>query len=251
MATNNSSDRLWQKKLLPFMIFVLTALTIFFIITSYIEFREFKNRIDRTSQNDGELLKVMNISEGSLNTDEAIMSKNTQSGTEYVKWRTRVLLERESLNRRYNHSLSIIFSRVWTRYLGFLTGMILAMVGATFILGKLSEEMSELGGETSAIKFTLKTASPGIILAVLGTALLVTTLVVQSDVNVDDGNLYLGAQSDTSDQLPPKDINFGDATLPDDKESPAPVDGDVDKRKKEVERQLREIEKLKQQDSKR
>jgi hypothetical protein len=60
-------------------------------------------------------------------------------------------------------------SRLWTTYLGFVTGMIFALVGAMFVLGKLESDPSELKTKVgTALDTSFKSASPGLVLAVLG-----------------------------------------------------------------------------------
>ncbi|GGO80013.1 hypothetical protein GCM10011348_15750 [Marinobacterium nitratireducens] len=82
-------------------------------------------------------------------------------------------------------------AHLWIRYLGFITGMIMAVLGSVFILGKLRDsEASKLGAETSALKVSLTSASPGALLAVLGSAMMVTTIIAQQETNVRDLSLY-------------------------------------------------------------
>jgi hypothetical protein len=46
------------------------------------------------------------------------------------------VLEADALQRRYHQANANMLARVWTRQLGFITGMLLALVGAAFILGR-------------------------------------------------------------------------------------------------------------------
>jgi len=202
MSDDQNKDRLWQKKLLPFMVLSLIGLTIFFIVASYFEFRNFKESLELSSKSD-ELIIAPEIPE---------LFKDDKSATsDYIKWRTLVLLERDALNRRYNHSKTVILARMWTRYLGFLTGMILAIVGAIFVLGKLRESESKFDGEaTQILKLSITSASPGLLLATLGTILILATIIISPDVNVEDGNLYLFPQDTMpSTQAKPDSIYLG------------------------------------------
>jgi biopolymer transport protein ExbD len=201
-------DKEWQKKLLPFMMAVLVGLTVFFIVASYIEFRDFKVRLDKQS-NSEELKTILDNAENRFSAPE-----DKDKSVEYTKWRTMVWLEKESISQRYTHSNTLILSRMWTRYIGFLVGMIMGIVGAVFILGKLRESETKLGAEANLFKFSVTSASPGIILAVLGTLLLLTTIVVKTDVKVGDGNLYLPRMSDNKTSMdtdePPADFSIDD-----------------------------------------
>ncbi len=172
------------------MAITLIVLTVAFVFISFWEFGNFRLRLDAANKSQEELMRVMGAGEDPVK-DTVILNENKETGLEYVKWRSLVLIERETLYRRYNTTHSILFTQMLTRYFGFLTGMMLAMVGAVFILGKLQEEMSDLSGEASSVKLSVKSASPGIILVVLGTALLITTMVMGSNIYVDDVNIYL------------------------------------------------------------
>jgi hypothetical protein len=82
-------------------------------------------------------------------------------------------------------------SRVWTSYLGFVTGMVLALVGAAFILGKLQEPVSELSTALQGTSISLKSASPGLLLAALGTILMLATIITHHRIDVVDKAVYL------------------------------------------------------------
>ena len=69
--------------------------------------------------------------------------------------------------------------------------MICTLVGAIFILGKLQEPPSALSGDAASWKFSLNTSSPGIVLATLGTILMVTTLVVPARIELEDKATFI------------------------------------------------------------
>ena len=172
----------WQSKLLPLMAGMLVLLTAFFIAATFWQAIRMQDRIENT---------------GSLHshvTEEMLSDSRAGIPHDEQRWRASVRLETYSIHSRYRQAGLILMSRVWIIYLGFVTGMILALVGATFILGKLREPESTLGADTSVAKFSVSTASPGIILAVLGTVLMTTTMVIRADVNVSDAPLYVGPE---------------------------------------------------------
>jgi hypothetical protein len=84
-------------------------------------------------------------------------------------------------------------ARIWITYLGFVTGMILSLVGAAFVLGKIRESASELSIKGPQWAVSLMSASPGIILAVLGASLVVVALVIHHPIETADAPLYLRA----------------------------------------------------------
>lgn len=101
-------------------------------------------------------------------------------------------LEREIIARRYRQASAMLSLRLWTRLMGFLTGMILAMVGAAFVLGRLSAPVSEISGGAQGATLSVKSASPGIVLAVLGTVLIAISLLMPVTTDVRDVAVYFG-----------------------------------------------------------
>lgn len=79
--------------------------------------------------------------------------------TAYLRFKILALLEADALHRRYHQANATMLARVWTRQLGFLTGMILALVGAAFVLGRLQETTSTVGIETKVAKASIACAS--------------------------------------------------------------------------------------------
>ncbi len=129
--------------------------------------------------------------QGALETVEKNLPESQRTKFDYIQWKTLVVLEQEVIRMRYQQINATLLLRTWTRYTGFLVGMVLALVGAFFILGRLREEASQLSGESGGFKVMLTSSSPGIILAVLGTILMIVTLAVKFDFEVNDRPVYL------------------------------------------------------------
>jgi hypothetical protein len=200
----SGADRTWQKRLLPVMVGLLVSLTAFFFVASFVQLYYLQTRIERAPR--------LDLSPAMASLDE--IAKDVQNGKvgdqlafnnrlEYARWKTLSLLEANALQHRYHHAGVLLISRIWTRYLGFVTGTILAMVGAAFILGKLQEASSNLGAEGGLWKVSLTTASPGLVLATLGTVLMLATLATNMDLQVNDGPVYLRDQPGTAASAPP------------------------------------------------
>jgi hypothetical protein len=177
----------WQKKLLPFMVGMIAALTFFFFIASCIQLYYLHKRIENSPELRLDALMA------DLKGNEQSMSETERVAS--LQWRTSVALEGHVLQRRYHQANVLLMSRIWTRYLGFVTGMILALVGAVFILGKIRESESKLDAEHGGWKFTFTTASPGLVLALLGTILMITTMALHHSIEVTDRPVYLNAVS--------------------------------------------------------
>lgn len=94
------------------------------------------------------------------------------------------------MDKRYRQASALLMSRIWTRQLAFMTGMVLAFIGAVFILGKLSEARTDVSLGDDHWKTAISSSSPGLILAFFGTVLLGTALIVQPKIEVQDRPVY-------------------------------------------------------------
>ena len=117
--------------------------------------------------------------------------------------RALLLLEANVVERRYHLSNALMMFAVWSRYLGFVTGMILAIVGAAFILGKLAEPESRLAaGAPGGWKAEIRSTSPGLVLCFLGVVLIVTAIVTLHSLTTRDASTYIMPINPTDDGGP-------------------------------------------------
>lgn len=172
----------WQERLLPTMNGLLIGLTIFFFLTTFGQMVYLHWSIFQSSPVD------INQSAGNALLDSAQTFDNRMKARELdVKSRMEVFI----VTQRY-HQISVqLMAGLWTRYLGFVTGMILALVGASFVLGKLREPNQKLESKFSGIDLSIRTTSPGIILAILGVTLMFATILDKDKYEVTDANVYL------------------------------------------------------------
>ena len=131
----------------------------------------------------------------------AIVSTTYEQQFELAKTRAAFALERELIARRYDQANLTLTTRLWTRLMGFITGIILALVGAAFVLGKLNEDVSEAAAKAGLpgqeFSFSVRSASPGIILAVMGTLLMALSISVQASYSAVDQAIYFGRVAGT------------------------------------------------------
>lgn len=179
LKLRRSSRAAWQQRLLPLMSAVLVGLTLFFLAATYIQLADLTTRIFDVPV---------------LDLRPALSMKLDDAGFQ-AHWTALVILEGNSLERRYHQANVLLMTRVWLRYLGFLTGMILSLVGSVFVLGKVREAATEGSAEGGGWKLAVNSASPGLVLAVLGTVLMVLALVTNPIVKVSDGRAYLGNEN--------------------------------------------------------
>ena len=111
---------------------------------------------------------------------------------DYIRWITLARMEEKSLDRRYSQGGLLLASRIFTKYLGFFTGMIMAIVGAVFIIGKLQENSSDIEGAVGEqMKLKIVSSSPGIIFGVLGTVLMLSSILQHAEIELKDQPLFL------------------------------------------------------------
>jgi len=205
----------WQVRLLPLMKWMVVGLASFFFVTSLVQLVYLHWEIARAPEVDlraaqGNLAKLPE----SATEDQRLAAFHAQSA---------VLLELHAMQRRYHQANVLLMSRIWIRYLGFVTGMMLSLVGAVFILGKLEVAPSTMRGEVSSqLKYEIQSSSPGIILGVLGTVLMAASIVVNHRIEVQDKPIYLrepppvsgpaGRAPDSKPVLQRPDSNAGGST---------------------------------------
>jgi len=198
MTKKPNNDK-WQENLLPFMIRTIVFLGVFFFVASLLQ-----------------LVYLQVVISGTPRFDVKQVNAYFTAATS-PRLKALVLLEGTALDDQYHQANVLLMARVWTTYVGFVTGMVLAVVGAVFILGKLAEPASELNAGVSGNNLSFKSTSPGLTLCVLGTALMVATIIVHHNIDTNHRALYihdLTGDDITLPQLPPAAIPPSTLPLP-------------------------------------
>ena len=174
--------RAWQRKLLPWMLGFLICVASFFLIATIYEFNYLNTSILSTEQ----APSVSKILPSTL--DSKSSAYQTVAQLEIA-----AELEAYVLQQRYHQANIAEMSRVWLQYLGFETGMILALVGAFFILGKITDVTSSNLAVSwkEVVNTSLVTSSPGLVLAAFGVILMAITIVIHHDIAVTDAAIYI------------------------------------------------------------
>jgi hypothetical protein len=167
----------WQDRILPFLLVMLGGITVFFLVATLVQLNSLQRSIQSPPVLD--LASALAPLADSQSSSDRLLS---------AQWQTLARLEQYALERRYHQANVLLMARTWTRYLGFLTGMILTLVGAAFILGKLREEASSIALTSAPVVANLSTTSPGLALSVLGTVLMLATLLVHGEIETRDAN---------------------------------------------------------------
>jgi hypothetical protein len=173
----------WQNRMMPTMRKLIIGLTFFFFLATLGQLAYLNYSIRSFPK-----LELQTVPD-----NFKIAEKDSfQERKEIMRLKALIILEANAFQRRHHHSNIVLMSSIWIRYLAFVTGMILALIGAIFILGKLEESQSVIGGSLPSAEFTVRSSSPGIILAVLGSSLMLATIIMQHSFNVSDASVYLG-----------------------------------------------------------
>lgn len=184
LSTGLEERAYWH--LLPWMTKMVMGLTLFFFLASAAQLIYLHFKITAAPETDLEYSLAMMEDAG------ADGAKLTGAALAALS-----VLELGVVERRYHQANVSLLSRVWTRYLGFVTGMVLAMVGAVFILGRLETKAASQvrlrgpeGTTGHGALAEITSQSPGLVLVSLGVALMITTIVTHHEIQVQDQAVY-------------------------------------------------------------
>lgn len=174
----------WQVKLLPFMTGSLVALAACFFAATLWNYSSLQGQLQRP---------VSDI--------QGVLDRLPKMDASQKQWYVSAVLEEQSLRSRHQQNGAVVSASIWTRFMGFMTGMVLVIAGSVFILGKL-ESTFEGNANLNGYQGSLTTTSPGLVLAVAGTLLIGISLLMKVEVQIDDRPVYLPGHS--YEQKPPK-----------------------------------------------
>jgi hypothetical protein len=169
-----ASDQVWQQRMLPLMAQVLIGLTAFFFVVSLVQLTWLHTTIRRAPE--------INLEPAFAAIDRTPPASDTDR-LRAAQLKTLAILDAGTMQRRYHQVNAALMARIWTRYMGFVTGMILALLGAMFILGKLKEPSEGTPSQ--------QRSSPGLIMVTLGVALMIVTIAVNHRIDVTDAPGYM------------------------------------------------------------
>lgn len=192
----------WQRKMLPVMTWTILALTAFFFLASLGQLIFLHDRIWRGSE---QALKAVPDTLAGARPEDALAASSFDALAE---------LELYVLERRYHQANVFLMSRVWVRYLGFVTGMILALIGAIFVLGKLREPRYDVKTRMPGGQFSFSGTSPGLLLVLVGLLLMGTTMIVHRPIDVRDKAIYVDDQALSVLFAPPTPLPTATSTAP-------------------------------------
>ncbi|HEX5376050.1 MAG TPA: hypothetical protein VFW48_07820 [Solirubrobacterales bacterium] len=199
-------DQNWQSYLRPLMSAMLVGLTVFFFAATLFQLVNLNARINASPQLEPSTLLALSACPPAV-VGEACLAER--------RLRMAALLEANALARRHHEADVQLMAAIWSRYLGFSTGMILALVGAAFILGKLSDTGTNLDFQdpASAARATLTTSSPGLVMVVCGVVLMVVNITTLHRFGTVDTAIYFSGDG-VLHSGPMPDIYDGETSPP-------------------------------------
>jgi hypothetical protein len=179
----------WQKWLFGIGIIVSLLIFVAFVLVTISQINNIQKGINNAPiLEDSVLISTLRISDS--DAPNQIINKNL------------FLLENETIKKRYHNANVILKSQILIKYLGFLTGMILSVLGAIFVLGKFRENpivFDSNGKIPQNISMKFQSTSPGIFLALIGAIIMMTTIINKTDIRVDDGIVYVNGELESDD----------------------------------------------------
>lgn len=164
-------DQEWQRRMLPLMVQMVIAMAVFFFVVSLAQLTYMHNAIRNAP--DVDLAPAFAMLDKHEATTDADRIRATQL-------RILALMDKGTMQRRYHQTNAALMARIWTRYMAFVTGMILALLGAVFILGKLKEPATPSEGTAT------RAVSPGLFMIAMGTLLMTVSIFVNHRIDVRD-----------------------------------------------------------------
>lgn len=182
IETMQHGDPGWQIKLLPFMVRSIVVMGMLFFLSSSTQL----------------YLVYLGLRTAPEVVQPFVQAEESSRDAQALRWDGLLKLEHELLARRHQVVNAALMHQACVLHLGFLTGMLLCLVGAVFILGRLHEDASSLLGQASELKLVLHTASPGIVLVVVGSGLICVTLFTRIDLMVQGQAVYVSQWQERS-----------------------------------------------------
>jgi hypothetical protein len=179
----DSGENEWQRRTMPWMLGMLVALSAVFVLASIAGALLVRNdfHTDMQSPVDTALKQLQSVTEQSSAAERL----------ESARFLTLASLDARLIELRYHQTSSQALASIWTRFMGYLTGMILALVGAIFVLGKIRDPTSTTAsGSGNGFQASFTTTWPGLVLVAFGTLLMIISSQVRTANSITEAPLF-------------------------------------------------------------
>ena len=163
---------------------VIIVPSIFFIILSFVNLQDIQKSIRDTQ----DLPNFHTARLISANSNFEITPINT---IKYFEIQTRAMLELDVMSLRHNQVSAALRTRTWMRFMSLMCGSILVVIGSVFILGNVSSKNASTGEFIfGAIKGSLKTWSPGLLIIAIGAILVAVPNFASQKIESNDTSSF-------------------------------------------------------------
>jgi hypothetical protein len=171
----------WQRQLLPFMKWFVILFGVVYFVVLLLDIWEMQR-----------FLRELNSSHVSNQIFNQLEYAKDRDMNEQLQRRTDLLLVANAVHKANRQNSVAILSRIAARQSATFTGMVLSFIGAVFILGKLTDRpKDDLGAGGSQWLVHLSSASPGLILVVIGAILVGYAAYIQPSFPPDQSKLLI------------------------------------------------------------
>lgn len=152
-------------------------------------------------------------------TKDILSERSKPFDREAFRARAVIALERDVMTVRHQRSSAALATRTWLRFMSLIFGAILVLIGAAFILGKITVAPTKGGVGFGDLKMSLASSSPGLFLVLFGCGLIAIPNLSQQAIKTDDTASFIAKSLFVRFALPPP---VGDRTSNTGKPSDSP-----------------------------
>lgn len=106
-----------------------------------------------------------------------------------------VFLEYQVMKARQHRASTLLATRTWMRFMSLIFGSVLVVIGAAFVLGRITTSAAKGEFSLGGAKAALTSTSPGLFMTGLGALLIAIPNVSAQEIRVADGAVYLSARA--------------------------------------------------------
>jgi hypothetical protein len=121
-----------------------------------------------------------------------------------------IFLEYQVLRGREHRAGALLATRTWMRFMSLMFGAVLVVIGAAFVLGRITTAASKGELNVGGFKAAMGSTSPGLFLAAFGALLIAIPNVSTQDITVSDGAVYVGARPNTLSRDEQRDADISE-----------------------------------------
>ena len=136
---------------------------------------------------------LTNINTPVASETRLILQDSGKSGgdpaAEFAK--ARVALERDVMSHRHHRASTVLATRTWIYFMSLMFGAILVVIGAAFVLGRITVPASQGEFKFRELGASLTSSSPRLFLIAFGCVLVALPVLAQRTITIDDTSTYI------------------------------------------------------------